>query len=426
MLTDQSTIDVIERSRKLVTILFSDIVESTRHWERRGDIDARLLIDRHNRLLFPIIKKYRGRIIKTLGDAIMASFADPEHAIQAAIAMQQMLQKERQKDKYFSVRIRVGIHTGKGIVENNDIFGDIVNVAAKVQAEAEANQVVLTSGTVARLPKDTFSFEKAENIKPRGKRKPVKLFKCNWEQHEDLTSSMKPNALMPLLKIQKFEIGFYLLTCLYFLFFIYERYIRYILTDNGLSPSLFSDARNLPSDYYVIGACLLVLLVIAFVYLFRIDFISRSLLKILSGLFGYSIIFLVFHAINSYTQPPFKNAWYGSIYQSDQMFVEIITDDTPLMERPGTRSKQLASLPAGEIFLYQDSRKLERRRWDKVRLNQKESAWIARTVPPDYGVAKQQLTVTHYFNFFWYDLYGFLLSIFGFIWGFTSFKIRIG
>lgn len=426
MLTDQSTIDVIERSRKLVTILFSDIVESTRHWERRGDIDARLLIDRHNRLLFPIIKKYRGRIIKTLGDAIMASFSDPQHAIKAAIAMQQMLHRERQKDKYFSVRIRVGIHTGKGIVENNDIFGDIVNVAAKVQAEAEANQIVLTSGTVARLPRETFSFEEAENIKPKGKRKPIKLFKCNWEQHPDLASSMKPNALMPLLKIQKFEISLYLVICLYFLFFIYDKYIRYILTEGHISLASVSDTGNIPSDFYAIGIALLALFIIAFVYLFRIDFISRSLLKILSGLFGYSLLFLAFHAINSYTQPPFRDIWYGSIYKSSQMFVEVVSDDTPLMAAPGTGSKQLALLPAGEIFIYQDSRRSERRRWDKVRLNASQSAWIARAIPPDYGVARQQLTTTHHFNFYWYDLYGFLLSIFGFIWGFSTFKIRIG
>ena len=84
MFTDNSTIDEIEKSRKLVTILFSDIEESTRHWERRGDIDARLVIERHNRLLFPVIRKFRGRIIKTLGDAIMASFTEPQQAIQAA------------------------------------------------------------------------------------------------------------------------------------------------------------------------------------------------------------------------------------------------------------------------------------------------------------------------------------------------------
>jgi hypothetical protein len=236
---------------------------------------------------------------------------------------------------------------------------------------------------------------------------------------------MKPNALMPLLKMQKFEITLYLLVCLYFLFFIYEKYIRYLLADINLSPSLLADTSNIPSDYYAIGTTLLALFGIAFGYLFRIDFISRSLLKILSGLFGYSIIFLAFHAINSYTNPPFKEAWYGDIYQSGHMFVEVIYEHTPLMDQPSTTGKQLASLPAGEIFIYQDSLRAENRRWDQVRLNREDTAWIARTIPPAFGIAQQQLSITRYFKFFWYDLYGFIISIFGFVWGFTTFKIRI-
>ena len=133
MLTDKSTIEAIKRSRKQVTILFSDIEHSTRHWERRGDIDARMLLDRHNRLLFPVIRKFRGKIIKTLGDAIMASFNKPENAVKAGIAIQQQLAAERARDKYFSLHTRIGIHTGKGIIEYDDVFGDVVNVAARLK-----------------------------------------------------------------------------------------------------------------------------------------------------------------------------------------------------------------------------------------------------------------------------------------------------
>ena len=426
MLTDQSTIDVIERSRKLVTILFSDIVESTRHWERRGDIDARLLIDRHNRLLFPIIKKYRGRIIKTLGDAIMASFNDPQQAIQAGIAMQQALRRERERDQYFSVRIRIGIHTGKGIIENNDIFGDIVNVAAKVQAEANANEIVLTSSTVARLPQSTFNFEEADNIRPKGKRKPIKLFRCNWEDYPDQIANLKPNALAPLLKIQKFEIIAYLAVFLYFIFYLYKHYLRYLITDFDFSLYGISDAAHVPSDFYAIGTALVALLIAAFIYLLRIDFISRSSLKILSGMFGYSILFLIFHALNNYTQPPFKQAWYGPIYQSQHMFVQVLEDNTPLMSAPDTSAKQIALLPRGEIFIYRDNRRADRRRWDRVVIGKDQSGWIPRRIPPDYGVAEQQLTSTQYFHFFWYDLYVLILSGFGFLWVVTSFNIRIG
>ena len=67
----------IKRSRKIVTILFTDIEGSTLYWERHGDIKGRLMVDRHNRMLFPVVKRFHGKVIKTIGDAIMASFKNP-------------------------------------------------------------------------------------------------------------------------------------------------------------------------------------------------------------------------------------------------------------------------------------------------------------------------------------------------------------
>ena len=89
----------IKSTRKQITILFTDIEDSTRYWDTRGDIDGRLMVDYHNRLIFPTIKKFKGKIVKTIGDAIMASFNRSEQAVKAAIAIQQMLQNTRRQDK---------------------------------------------------------------------------------------------------------------------------------------------------------------------------------------------------------------------------------------------------------------------------------------------------------------------------------------
>ena len=107
----------IRSSKKHVTILFTDIEESTKYWDKFGDVQGRLMVDRHNRLLFPVVQKFKGRIIKTIGDSIMAAFAKPEYAIKAAVAMQQTRAMERQGDDTFNIRIRIGIHTGDAIVE---------------------------------------------------------------------------------------------------------------------------------------------------------------------------------------------------------------------------------------------------------------------------------------------------------------------
>ncbi len=425
MFIDKSTIDVIKKSRKLVTILFTDMVESTRHWERRGDIDARLLIDRHNRLLFPVVRKYNGKIIKTLGDAIMASFKHPENAVQAAIAMQQRLEKERNKDQYFSCRIRIGIHTGTGIVEDHDIFGDVVNVAAKVEAEAVDNQILITASTAARLPSGKYATSEHSTLKPKGKRKPIQLFDCNWLEHKSLLHNIKTNALLPLMRRQKLEISSYLIIGLLALLFIYQKYLRYIFADNNLSLSGLVETQQIPSDYPGLILFIGLAIIVSIIYLLRIDYISKSILKIISGFFGFGIIFLLFHAINSSFEFPFNKRWYNPIYQSEHLFVEVLVDNTQLREKPGISSRIISTLPRGELFIYQDTKnKTDNRRWDKVRLNQHNSAWIARKIPPAFGVAEEQLTRTQKFSFHYYDLYSLILGTIGFIWGFFNFRIR--
>ena len=144
----------INSSKQHVTILFTDIEDSSKYWDKFGDVQGRLMVDRHNRLLFPMVHKFKGRIIKTIGDSIMAAFAKPEQAMKAAIAMQQTMASERQGDVTFDVRIRIGIHTGEAIVEKEDIYGDIVNVAARVESVGKGNALQRIKSGKVLLQKD--------------------------------------------------------------------------------------------------------------------------------------------------------------------------------------------------------------------------------------------------------------------------------
>ncbi len=424
MLTDKSTIEVIKKSRKQVTILFTDIEHSTRHWERRGDVDARMLLDRHNRLLFPIIRKFNGKIIKTLGDAIMASFNKPGNAVKAGIAIQQQLAAERIRDKYFSLRTRIGIHTGKGIVEYDDVFGDVVNVAAKVENSAEANQILVTHSTCAHTDSEDFQFEKRDELNLIGKRKGISLYSCNWQEHKNLISNIKADSIMPLLKSQKLELITYVITTLLALFFIYQYYLRYLLADSGLSFSWFQETSNIPSDYPIILLIQTLALAGFAYYMLRIDFISRTMLRILSGLFGSGLALLLFASFNHYTDVPFKKRWHEPLYQSSNLFVEVLKNQTQLNEEPGKKSRIISILPAGEIFIYKKSVIKNGLRWDQVKLNNNESGWIPRKTLPAFGVAEEQLTKTRKFSYRYYDLYGSIIGILTFIWGYMSFRIR--
>jgi class 3 adenylate cyclase len=423
MLSDHSTIDAIKRSRRRITILFSDIEESTRHWERRGDIDARMLLDRHNRILFPVIRKFRGRVIKTLGDAIMAAFNNTDDAVKAAIAIQQTLAREREQDKYFSLRTRIGIHTGTGLVEDDDIFGDVVNVAAKVQAEADGNQILLTSSSAAHLEKNQCQLAEHSSLKPKGKRKPINVLECLWHEHPSLINSIKADALLPLMKRQRFELLTYLGVGLCALFFIYYRYLRYFLADHGINLNLISDISLLPSDTVPFLMSIALAMIVFVIYLLRINFISRTVLRALSGLFGFGLVLFAFHGLNDYVQPGFNQSWYGSLVQSQNQFVEVLVDRTPLHEKATTTSRIVKKLSSGEFFIFQNTVESENRTWNRISIAGK-NAWIPQRIPPAFGIAEQQLTLTHYFNFYYYDLYALVLATLGFILGFINFKIR--
>ena len=75
----------LEKMRTAVTILFTDIKGSTSYFERKGDVEGLAMVQHHNTLLFPCIERHGGRIVKTIGDAIMACFDDPVGAVKAAV-----------------------------------------------------------------------------------------------------------------------------------------------------------------------------------------------------------------------------------------------------------------------------------------------------------------------------------------------------
>jgi len=136
---------------KGVTVLFTDLKGSTAIYERVGDIRAYELVRRHFAALRGIAAAEGGSIVKTIGDAVMASFADPEDAIRAAIQMQQTIARLGEGE----LSLKIGVHTGPCIaVELNDrldYFGRTVNIAARVEGLAGAGEIVCTDSVFEAL-----------------------------------------------------------------------------------------------------------------------------------------------------------------------------------------------------------------------------------------------------------------------------------
>jgi class 3 adenylate cyclase len=198
--------------RTEVTILFSDIKGSTSYFERRGDAEGLAMLQHHNDLLFPVIKEFGGRVVKTIGDAIMACFKDPVGAIQAAIRMQQVMEDDRDATESVDdhIHIRVALHMGPGLEKDNDVYGDVVNASAKVQQQTEPDQIVITDVLVEAAHQAGAQCVKLGRAEMKGKDEAIELYAVAWsdEAEEQLLEEVQKQfeAKLRDLRRQKDEI----------------------------------------------------------------------------------------------------------------------------------------------------------------------------------------------------------------------------
>jgi class 3 adenylate cyclase len=135
-----------------MTFLFSDLKDSTELYERVGDLVAFDLVNEHFRLLQEIIASERGAVVKTIGDAVMASFETPDRAIAAAIRMREAMSDLGAERQHQSLRLKMGIHEGSCLAVTlngqQDYFGQTVNIASRVQGLAASRSIVVTESVV--------------------------------------------------------------------------------------------------------------------------------------------------------------------------------------------------------------------------------------------------------------------------------------
>lgn len=122
-----------------VAIMFSDIEDSTALNNKIGDRAWARLIGRHARSVQRFVDDHDGHVVKSQGDGFMVAFAAPENAVRCAIALQHALRRRPS-----GIRVRIGIHTGKSVRRGEDLFGRNVAMAARVAAEAEGGEVLVS------------------------------------------------------------------------------------------------------------------------------------------------------------------------------------------------------------------------------------------------------------------------------------------
>jgi class 3 adenylate cyclase len=128
-----------------MAVLFADITESTSLYQKLGDGAARNIVNACLALINGVLPRYDGRLVKTIGDEVMCVFPSADLAVLAASEMQSLVAST--KPGNYPVAVHVGLHYGSVLVEEGDVFGDTVNVAAYLTAVATAEQILTTEAT---------------------------------------------------------------------------------------------------------------------------------------------------------------------------------------------------------------------------------------------------------------------------------------
>src|SRR5262249_1624110 len=145
----------VQMSMAPITLLFTDLKGSTWLYETYGDAPIYAKVRDHFSVLTDAVRAENGTVVKTIGDAVMASFLTPVEGVRAALAMQQSIAEFNARIGHPALVVKVGLHSGPCLVVNAndrlDYFGNTVNHAARIEGQSKGADVVMTEA-VARDP----------------------------------------------------------------------------------------------------------------------------------------------------------------------------------------------------------------------------------------------------------------------------------
>lgn len=159
------------------TIMLTDIIGFTSSTARKSRHGLIRYVFQHLSLITPIIKKYKGKIIKTMGDAFLVTFTSPTNAALCGLEIQKKLKEYNLKKNNSKLEVRIAINCGEVNVTKNDIYGKPVNVAARVESITKPNQVYITESVFYIINKNEVKIKKIDDFKFKGIKNKIRVFK---------------------------------------------------------------------------------------------------------------------------------------------------------------------------------------------------------------------------------------------------------
>jgi len=230
---------------RVLTIVFTDIkgfTERTSHSDREA---VSRLLQKHEELLLPMAKNYDGVLVKTIGDAFLLTFASPTNAVLCAIMMQEKLKEfNASVSDTEKIEIRIAMNTGEVILRDGDVYGEPVNIAARIEALTDANEIWFSESTYLAMNRQEVPTSLIGEYRLKGIPEAVRVYRVvrdeNSESYartvqtqldkirsmlaETVLPTAKPRSAMPL-----YFVGFVILLALAYFFFResdHDRHLR--------------------------------------------------------------------------------------------------------------------------------------------------------------------------------------------------------
>lgn len=171
-----------------VAVMFADVTGSTRLYESLGDDVANRIIGKVIDIMAKVTEGYQGFVIKTIGDEIMCRFTSANDCVRAAVECQEEISAGIAGETV-EISIKVGLHFGPAILmDDGDVFGDAVNVAARMAGIAKGGQIITTEDTIRLLDADLQDMSRQfDRTNVKGKEEEIIVYQVVWEASDDVT-----------------------------------------------------------------------------------------------------------------------------------------------------------------------------------------------------------------------------------------------
>lgn len=166
---------------QMMTVLFTDMVDSTNMTQVRGDAAAQEIVRRHNLIVRNALSKFGGHEVKHTGDGIMASFLSAGAAVDAMIVVQRQVAEHNARVPTQTLHLRIGLNAGEPIQEEDDLFGSTVQLAARVCAATDSDGILCTASVMELAGKPNSLFRSVGAKAVKGFRDPITMYQVIWK-----------------------------------------------------------------------------------------------------------------------------------------------------------------------------------------------------------------------------------------------------